>query len=140
MGFLVKLDTNGTDPEVLARLIKAKLVNYLAMDIKTFPESYSKVTGQNIDFNKIEKSVKLIIGSKLPYEFRTTVVPGLVDRDDIAKIGRIIKGADIWYLQQFKSDTPLVNKKLMGKKTYSLKEMGAMAEIGRKYVKKCEIR
>ena len=140
MGFLVKLDTNGTNPEMLARLIKAKLVDYLAMDIKTSPENYPKVTGQKIDFNKIKKSVKLIRDSKLPYEFRTTVVPGLVDRDDIVKIGEIIKGTGKWYLQFFKSDIPLVNKKLAGKKSYSQKQMEEICQLAGKYVKKCELR
>jgi pyruvate formate lyase activating enzyme len=140
LGFLVKLDTNGSRPEVIAKLIKNKLVDYLAMDIKAPAKKYGKVTGKKVDFNKIKKSVKLIIMSKLPYEFRTTVVPGLINKDDLIKIGELITGADKWYLQQFKSNTPLVNQKLVGRKPYVLPEMEEMAEIVRKYVKKCEVR
>jgi len=140
MGFLVKLDTNGTNPDVLAKLIKARLIDYIAMDIKTSLENYPKVTDRKTDLNNIKKSVKLVLGSKVPYEFRTTVVPGLIDQSDIEKIGRIIKGADKWYLQKFKSDTPLVNKGLIGGKSYSRKETEELAQIGRKYAKKCEVR
>ncbi len=141
LGYLIKLDTNGTNPEMLARLIKKRLVDYLAMDIKAPAQKYKKVTGgKALNFANIKKSVKIIRESELPYEFRTTVVPRLLNKADIEKIGKIIKSADKWYLQQFKSNIPLVNRQLVGKKAYSQKELEAMAEIGRKYVKKCEVR
>ncbi len=140
LGYLVKLDTNGTKPKLLARLIKKKLVDYLAMDIKATSKKYQKVTGKKIDFNIIKKSVKLIKDSKLPYEFRTTVVPGLLNKGDIERMGKILVGADKWFLQQFKNNIPLVNRQLVGEKAYSQKEMEEMAEIGKKYVKRCEVR
>ena len=139
-GYLVKLDTNGTNPEKLKLLIRKKLVDYIAMDIKASSAGYQKITKKKINFDKIRQSVKIIMASCLPYEFRTTLAPGLVGGKDLKEIAQLIKGADRWYLQQFKSNMPLVNPKLVGKKAFSQREMEEMAEIGRKYVKKCEIR
>jgi len=140
LGFLVKLDTNGSHPEVLAKLIKEKLVDYIAMDLKAPENKYKEVTGVKADFKKVRRSVKLIMRSDLPYEFRTTVVPGLINKDDIAAMGRIIKGADKWYLQNFKSNIALVERELEGRVPYNARQLKALAEIGKKFVKKCEVR
>lgn len=139
-GYLVKLDTNGSQPEVLAKLIKEKLLDYLAMDLKAPGGKYGQVTGTEVDFNKITKSVKIIMASGLPYEFRTTVAPDLLTKDDISEIGKIIKGAEKWYLQNFKSQSDLVNQELKGKVPYNQRQMNEMAEIGCQYVKRCEVR
>jgi len=140
MGFKIKLDTNGTNPGMLEKLIRAGLLDYLAMDLKAPLEKYEGITGVKAPLKKIKQSIKIIMKSGLPYEFRTTVVPGLLNKEDIRKIGKLIKDADKWYLQFFKSDTDLVNKRLEGKKACSGKEMREMAEIGRRYVKICEVR
>ena len=140
LGFLVKLDTNGSYPETLAKLIKEKLIDYIAMDLKAPEEKYEAVTEAGLDFDKIKKSVKIIIQSGLPHEFRTTVVPGLLDKNDIAEMGKIIKGARAWYLQSFKSSVDLINQALKGKVPYNSRQMNEMAEIGRGYVKICEVR
>ncbi|MDP2709167.1 MAG: anaerobic ribonucleoside-triphosphate reductase activating protein [bacterium] len=140
LGFLVKLDTNGSYPETLAKLIKEKLIDYVAMDLKAPGKKYGEVTGIKANFDKVKKSVKIIIQSGLPYEFRTTVVPGLLSKDDIAGIGKIIGGADKWYLQGFKSVDDLVNQNLKGRVPYNARQMNEMAEVGAKYVKKCEVR
>jgi pyruvate formate lyase activating enzyme len=140
LGFLVKLDTNGSHPETLAKLIKTNLIDYIAMDFKAPEEKYEEVVGADVDFNNIRKSVKMIMTSKLPYEFRTTIVPGLINKEDIAKMGEIIKGASLWYLQNFKSNTDLVSQDLKGRVPYNTRQMKEMAEIGRGYVKKCEVR
>lgn len=140
LGYLVKLDTNGSNPKMLKELIDRKLIDHLAMDVKASQEKYSKITGVKINFDNIKKSVKIIIDSKLPHEFRTTLAPGLLTKDDINKIGKIIKGAQIWYLQKFKKDTELINDKIKKNKNFNEKEIEEMAEIGKKYAKKCEIR
>jgi pyruvate formate lyase activating enzyme len=139
-GFLVKLDTNGSNPEMLEKLIKEKSLDYLAMDLKAPAGKYQEVTGVKADLNKIKRSVKIIMTSGLPYEFRTTLVPELIDTDDISKIGEVIKGADLWYLQNFKGQGPLVCSGLVGKVPYNARQMQEMAEIGRQYAKKCELR
>jgi len=112
LGFLVKLDTNGTSPEMLKKIIKAKLVDYLAMDFKAPWELYDKITGVKAPIIKIKQSLKIIMSSGLPYEFRTTVVPGLLKLSDLEKMAKILKGADKWFLQRFKDDIDLVNQAL----------------------------
>jgi len=140
LGYLVKLDTNGTNPEMLAGLIEAKLIDYIAMDLKAPLAKYSRTAGIAIDCHNLEKSVKIIKTSGLPYEFRTTLVPGLIEAADIAAMGQTIKGATKWYLQAFKSDTDLVDTNFRSQRSFSPKEMRSMAEIGRKYVQLCELR
>ena len=99
LGYLVKLDTNGTNPEMLEKLIQAKLIDYLAMDIKSDADNYEKTVGVKINFQNLQKSAKIIITSGLPYEFRTTMVPGLVNKEIFLAMGAFIKGAKKWYLQ-----------------------------------------
>lgn len=147
LNYLIKLDTNGTNPEMLKKLIKNKLINYIAMDIKAPFEKYNKITGKNFVHhsfseggNKIKKSIKIIMQNNLPYEFRTTVVPGLLDENDIKKIGKLIQGAEKWFLQNFKSNTNLINQKLKNTKSFYDVEIKAMAETGKQYVKQCEAR
>ncbi len=140
LGFLVKLDTNGSNPELLEKLVRDKKIDYIAMDLKTDEKNYQKTVRVNIDFSKIAKSVKIIMGSNLPYEFRTTCVPGLMNRDVIFNMSGVIEGADKWYLQKFKSNTRLMSKDLMNKDSFSEKEMDAFVEIGKKHVKLCEKR
>jgi len=109
LGFLVKLDTNGSNPRMLKRLIDKKLINYVAMDIKAPKEKYLdivKVSGflkSNIIKN-IEKSINVLKKSKIDYEFRTTVVPSLHGKNDILKIVDWIKPAKRYYLQGFKGE------------------------------------
>ncbi|MEK7558121.1 MAG: anaerobic ribonucleoside-triphosphate reductase activating protein [Patescibacteria group bacterium] len=140
LGFLVKLDTNGSNPEIIKELINKKLVDYFAMDIKASKEKYQQVVGVQVDWEKIKESVKIIMTSNLPYEFRTTVVPEFFDQSDIQSIGELIAGADKWCLQKFKSNTQLVNAEFKNKQSYSNQEMKEFSEIGKKYVKKCEAR
>ena len=147
MGYLVKLDTNGTNPEMLIKLLEKKLIDYIAMDIKAPADKHEKVTGINkirgseaLSFKIIEKSVRIIKASGLPHEFRTTVVPSLIDKSDIIKIGKVISGAETWYLQKFRSEADLVDDKYKNLRAYTHKEIEEMRAIGNKYVKKCKIR
>ena len=140
IGYLVKLDTNGTNPEMLARLIKDKLIDYIAMDLKAPLVKYADVVGVAASCDNLQKSVKIIMSSGLPYEFRTTVVPGLLVKEDFANMGELIKGANKWYLQKFKSDTGLVDTAYEAQPAYTDKEMADFAVIGREYVSLCEVR
>ena len=140
LGYRVKLDTNGTNPQMMAKLIKEKLVDYIAMDIKGSPQKYESIIGVKPDLAKIKKSIKIIKESNLPYEFRTTIVPGLIEVSDIKAIGGLIKGGQKWFLQQFKNETELVNKKWQSRQPYKFSEIEAMKKIGKEYVKICEIR
>ena len=99
--FLVKLDTNGSRPDVLLRLFKEKLVDFVAMDIKNSPEKYAQTTGTKIDFQRIKLSVELIRNSGVDYEFRTTIAPRLHAGKDLLEIGRWLKGSKKYVLQKY---------------------------------------
>jgi pyruvate formate lyase activating enzyme len=122
-GYLVKLDTNGSNPEMLKKLINSKLVDYLAMDIKASlgakiqnPKSkiqtnsksqipkYEMATGVKIEIAKIKKSIEIIKNSGIDYEFRTTVVPSIHTKEDILQIAKDISPAKRYSLQNFRPE------------------------------------
>lgn len=105
LGLLVKLDTNGSRPEILEKLLPSALLDYVALDIKMSPDKYHLLSGTKKSVMKIQKSLQLIKKSKVDYELRTTVVPGLHSKDDIKSIGNFINKSSILYLQNFR---PLV--------------------------------
>jgi pyruvate formate lyase activating enzyme len=113
MGFLVKLDTNGLNPEMLKTLLYNNSVDYVAMDIKAGFSNYDKATGiKNIDINKIKESIELV--KKFPeYEFRTTVVKGIHTPQDIVEIAEYFKGEEYFYLQQFVDSGMLIDDTTM---------------------------
>jgi len=104
MGFSVKLDTNGSDPALLKKLIDKKLIDYVAMDIKAPKEKYSEVAGTKVDVKKIQKSIDILKEGKIDYEFRTTVVPTIHTKEDILKIARWISPAKKYFLQNFRPE------------------------------------
>lgn len=114
MGYLVKLDTNGTQPEVLSRILAKGLVDFVAMDIKNSPDRYSETVGLTANVQKIKKSVSMIMQSGVDYEFRTTVIPGLHSEKDFEKIAKWIKGAKAYYLQEYR-DGRILDEKLRKK-------------------------
>jgi len=118
LGFLVKLDSNGTRPDILRKVIAEKLVDFIAMDIKNQPKNYDKTVGVKGDIKRIKLSADLIMRSKIPYEFRTTVVPGLHSEKDFEEIAKWIKGARAYYLQEYREIKildPGLKKKTKGK-------------------------
>ena len=100
LGFKVKIDTNGSNPKFLKDLIDSDLIDYIAMDIKTSRPNYSKAIGVNAPIDKLEESIALI-KSVPEYEFRITVVPGLVDKEDVKLIGEWVGPAKTVAVQQF---------------------------------------
>ena len=104
MGFLVKLDTNGSNPRMLESLIEQKLVDYVAMDVKAPKEKYLDVVKGKIDVNDIERSINILKEGKVDYEFRTTIVPGIHSKEDIIKIASWLKPAKRYFLQNFRAD------------------------------------
>ncbi len=102
LGYPIKLDTNGTHPDRLARLIGKGLVQYVAMDVKNAPERYAETVGvPDFDLAPVRESVRLLLTGKVPYEFRTTVVAEFHDGESIRGIGEWIRGAERYYLQKF---------------------------------------
>jgi pyruvate formate lyase activating enzyme len=140
LGYLVKLDTNGTNPVMLASLIKDKLLDYIAMDIKAPLEKYEQTVGVKLNLENLQKSVKMILSSPVAYEFRSTLVPKLHGEEDIKKMGELIKGADLWYLQKFKPDADLINPEFKKLPTFKDQELKELALIGGEFVKKCQAR
>ena len=113
MGFLIKLDTNGTRPDVLKQLLELHLLDYVAMDIKNSIEKYPLTCGiKAIDQTKIKDSIRLIENSGVDYEFRTTLVNEFHSLKSIKEMGELIKGAKKLYLQQFVDREGVIQKGL----------------------------
>jgi len=102
MGFSVKLDSNGSNPDILSEAFREGLVDYVAMDIKNGPDRYAETVGVSVDIVKIRESIRLIMESGLRYEFRTTVVPGIHTEEDFEGIAELIDGAKEYYIQEFR--------------------------------------
>ena len=102
LGFGVKVDTNGNHPDALAALLQEGLVDYVAMDLKNSPEKYALTVGlESLELSPIRRSVKLLMDSSIPYEFRTTVVDELHKAADFEAMGQWIAGAKAYFLQPF---------------------------------------
>ena len=102
LGFLIKLDTNGTNPACLQELINEKLINYVAMDIKNGPTNYAKTIGlTSYDLTNIKKSIDILKKGTIDYEFRTTLVKEFHSQSDMKEIRNLILGSKKYYLQQF---------------------------------------
>lgn len=138
-GFLVKLDTNGSNPGMLERLIKEGMVDYIAMDIKASPERYSELAGADVDTGRIKRSAEIIMKSGVDYEFRTTVVPGLFKREDVEMIGKWLKGAGNYFIQGFRPDNCL-DRSFRKKARFSGKELGEFAGAARGFFKNVGVR
>jgi len=139
MGFLVKLDTNGSNPEILKKIFKKGIVDYISMDVKAPPEKYSDISGSKIDTSKIKNSIELIKNSGLNYEFRTTLVKDQLTPEDIEDIGKFIKGAKNYVLQKFIPKNTL-DPEFLKKETYSEKEFEEFRIKLEKYVEVCKVR
>lgn len=122
LGFLVKLDTNGSFPARLRALIKAGLVDYVAMDIKNSPEKYDATAGAAGFLPQVEQSVSLLLEGHVPYEFRTTVVQELHAPEDFHAIGRWLAGSQQYFLQSFVDSGELLGSNLHAPDAEHLRE------------------
>ena len=141
LGFDVKLDTNGSRPDVLKNLIKKDVLDYIAMDIKAplIKEKYEMVVGVKVDIDKIKESIEIIKNSGLRYEFRTTILPALHEKEDILEIAQSLSPADLYCLQQFRGGKVL-DTGLEKEKPYLKEEIEEIHKDISKYFKKCIIR
>lgn len=140
LNYLVKLDTNGTNPIMVKKLIKQKLIDYIAMDIKAPLPKYEKVVNVKVDNKKIRLSINLIMNSGLPYEFRSTILPSLHSKEDIAIMAKLIKGADKYFLQKFRAGKSHIDLNFSQAKSFTDKEMREFAGVCKKYVNQCQVR
>lgn len=107
---LIKLDTNGYRPEVLAEAINLGLVDYVAMDIKSSPSGYSLASGIPTDISKIEQSIDILKSSSVPYEFRTTCVKGIHKASDFEEIAAWLPSNSLYFLQSYKENESVPDK------------------------------
>lgn len=127
LGYLTKLDTNGTRPDVIKAALDQKLLDYIAMDIKNCPDRYAETVGlSTVRFSAFAESAELIQSSGLPYEFRTTVVKEFHTKEDLRAIGEWLSGAKCYALQAFKDSGRLIQPGLSG---YQREELQAFREM-----------
>jgi len=157
-GYLVKLDTNGSNPEILEKLIDNKLIDYVAMDIKApigaetqnakrktqnnnlkLKTKYEQAMGVRINLKDIKKSIEIIKNSGVDYEFRTTVVPGIHTKEDIIQIAKEISFAKKYFLQNFWPDKT-IDLKFEKIKPYSDEWLLEVQKSTVKFCKNCQIR
>ncbi len=143
--FLIKLDTNGCKPDVVADLVQSNLLDFIAMDVKHVWEKYSDACGTRPEIERIKNSAQFIMKSGIDYEFRTTVVPGIHNAEDIKMIAKQLHGAKKYVIQEFIPDHAL-NLKLREQKLPSIfdpENENILADIKTecsKYVENFEIR
>ena len=140
LDYLVKIDTNGTFPERLKEIIDEKLVDYISMDIKAPKNKYNKLAGTKANLRKIEESIEIIKNNAPDYEFRTTFIPDLLKKKDIIEIAKWLEGSKRFYLQQFKSDIPLISSKLDNVAPYSKEDIIKTLEEIKPFFKSCDVR
>ncbi len=129
LGLKVKLDTNGTHPEVIKELIDEKTIDYVAMDIKNNFEDYDTACGEKVNLDKIKQSVRFIMNGEVDYEFRTTVVGGIHTKKNIKKLAQDIVGAKKFFLQKFvKSENVLHGENLTEIPTQTMEEFLKIAQ------------
>ena len=140
LSYLIKIDTNGTNPKKLKDLIDKNLIDYVAMDIKAPKNKYEKLTNVKVNIKNIEESINILKNSKIDYEFRTTFVPELLTKNDIIEIARWLKNSKKFYLQQFKPISPMISDKLEYVAPYSKEQLIDTLEEIKSYFDICEVR
>jgi pyruvate formate lyase activating enzyme len=139
LGYLIKLDTNGTHPEVLESLINAGLLDYVAMDAKAPPEKYNSICGAAVDLNAVNASIDLLLAGRIDYEFRTTIVPQLTNAD-ILDIGWRIRGARAYVLQRYRRPEPVAPGLRFNKPPGPASCMPGILEKLKVIVQRCAVR
>ena len=139
LGYRIKLDTNGSFPDRLRALVRAGLVDRVAMDIKNAPALYRDTAGAPaLDLRAVEESKDFLLSGAVDYEFRTTVVKGLHSRESLIDAAKWIRGAKEYYLQQFKDSGSLIDGAGLG--AYDEQEMHALAEAVAPWVPSVQVR
>ncbi|MDE4542193.1 anaerobic ribonucleoside-triphosphate reductase activating protein [Thermoanaerobacterium sp. R66] len=129
LGFSVKLDTNGSRPDVIERLLRDDLVDYIAMDVKAPKNKYGLFVKNNEDIERIVKSIDLIKNSGIDYEFRTTVNDKIFSLEDFSSIGDLISGSRRYVLQAYKYSDGVLDKDLCGEKQCDIEFLKNIKEM-----------
>lgn len=138
LGFLVKLDTNGSNPKLLKAICAEGLADRVAMDIKSAPYAYASTVGCNTDIDAIAESKDFLLSGTVNYEFRTTVVKGIHTGETLLDAAKWISGAKEYYLQQFKDSGDLVDSRNFS--AFDKDEMYAFADMIRPIVPSVSLR
>ena len=136
LGYKIKLDTNGSYPEVLQSLIEEGLVDYVAMDIKNSWNKYDITSGAR-QIENVKKSISILLEGHVDYEFRTTVVKELHSKEDFEIIGQMIQGADNYFIQRFRPNENVIDKNLNAP---SKNELIEYLTVVKKYIPNAQIR
>jgi pyruvate formate lyase activating enzyme len=140
LGVGVKLNTNGSRPDVIARLLADGILDMIAMDVKApLDERYERNAGVSVDLAAIEESIERIISSDISYEFCTTVCPALMSEDDVIDTALALRGAKRWVLQKF-SPLNCIDQSLLSLPAYAIDTMRSLAKRSQKYVQHCFVR
>lgn len=138
LGYLVKLDTNGHQPQVLKTLVSHGLLDYVAMDIKAGKENYKKASGiASIGMEQIEKSAAFLMEGQVPWEFRTTTVKGIHTKEDFLAIGQWLKGSSHYYLQNYVESEDVL---CPGYESFSRRELEDFIDILTPYLPNASLR
>ncbi len=137
MGYSVKLDTNGSDPDALAKLLSTGMIDYVAMDIKSSPEGYEAAIGKAFPIERFQRSAEIIRSSGIPHEFRTTLVKGIHRTEDMDGVGKWLAGEEKYFLQGFVDSGNLLGE---GFEAFSAEEMQEFLRVIRKYVPTAKLR
>jgi pyruvate formate lyase activating enzyme len=127
-GLEVKIDTNGVLPDRIEKMLDEKLVDYVALDFKSLPKNFQKITGSDL-FNEFEQTLKLLINSDIEYEVRTTVHADLIDRNEVKRMVAYLESVGykgVYYIQQFKNDTPTIGKMGRAEKLEDLRSLSTL--------------
>ena len=139
LGFSIKLDTNGSFPDMLESIVKAGLADRVAMDIKNSPERYAETIGlDHFDIAPVERSKEFLMSCGIDYEFRTTVVKGIHTEESLLGAAQWIAGAKEYYLQQFKDSGDVIA--IDGLSAFDEKEMHALAGAVARFVPSVKVR
>lgn len=136
--FLIKLDTNGTNPEILKKIISERLVDYIAMDIKGPFDKYGLIVGMDVEIPHLKESIDMIKESKITYEFRTTVIPALHSHLDVIETVRQLNGCDRFTIQQFRPEKTL-DESFSKEQSFSRTELEEIRKeiLAKGYAKEC---
>ena len=124
MGFLVKLDTNGNEPEALRRLVSAGVIDYVAMDIKNSPDKYALTIGvPGYDISPVKESIEFLQSCGVSYEFRTTVVREFHTADDLLTVAAWLCDAEKYFLQGFINSDGVLKSGLSGYSSVEMRDL-----------------
>jgi len=139
LNFLVKVDTNGSRPKMLMRLVNEGLVDYIAMDVKAPPRKYGETVRAEVSIDHIKESIELIKAGGIDYEFRITAVPGLTAEEDLMEIAQMLESSKRFVIQQFRPGRTL-DESFKGITPYSSERLDEFRQRMAPFFKECKVR